>query len=92
MDELRQIVEEQIDRDHPSVALTPAAEAVVRRAIEEAAQAEERSIASDHVLVALAGEAEGSVAIALEKLAISQSAIRRQIAVLLSPPPEDEPS
>jgi ATP-dependent Clp protease ATP-binding subunit ClpC len=89
-DEVRALVEQELARDLPAVFLTPAAEAVVGRAVEEAARLEEQSVGSEHLLLALAGRPESSVAVALDGLGVSAEGIRRQIAVLLTPPPASE--
>jgi ATP-dependent Clp protease ATP-binding subunit ClpA len=86
-DELQTLVEQEIERDRPSATLTRPAEAVVGRATEEASRLEEPAVGAEHLLLALAGEQESSVATALGKLGISTDGIRRQVAVLLSPPP-----
>ena len=89
-DEVQTEVARELARDLPSVFLTPAAEAVARRAVEEAARLEERSVGSEHLLLALAGQPESSVAVALDGLGVSAEAIRRQVAVLLTPPPSSD--
>ena len=89
-DEVQTSVEQEIARDRPAVFLTPAAQAVIRRAVEEATRLEERSVGTEHLLLALAGEPESSVAVALDRLGVSAEGIRRQIAVLLTPPPPSE--
>ncbi len=90
--ELQRLVREARPRDrHPVLVLTPGADTITRRAVEEASRLEETAVGTEHLLLALAGDAEGSVPAALDQLGVSPDAIRRQIAVLLSmaPPPDD---
>jgi hypothetical protein len=84
VEELRTLVQRELGRDVPPVALTPAAQAVLARAIEEAGRLDEGTVGAEHVLLALAGESEGSVPVALGQLGVSLASIRRQIAVLLA--------
>ena len=92
LDELEVLVDREIPHDYPAV-LTSAAEEVVGRAVGDAARVGESTVGTEHLLLALAGQPESSVAAALDALGVSVEAIRRQIAVLLTPPPSaDEPS
>jgi bifunctional DNase/RNase len=89
-DEIQKLIEQEFARDLPAASLTPAAQAVTRRAVEEAERLEEQAVGSEHLLLALAGQPESSVAVALDRLGVSAESIRRQIAVLLTPPPPSE--
>jgi ATP-dependent Clp protease ATP-binding subunit ClpC len=92
-DEVRTLVEAEIGRDRPAVVLTLPVETVVRRAADNAQRLAEAAVGTDHLLLALASESGSSAMVALDRLGISAEAIRRQIAVLLRPPSdEDEPS
>ena len=91
LDELEVLVDREIPRDYPAV-LTPAAEAIVERAVAEAARLGESTVSTEHLLLALAGQMDSSVAVALDGLGISADALRRQIAVILTPPSDEQRS
>lgn len=84
IDELQALVRQELGRDRVAVVLSPAAQAVVVRAVEEASRLDEGTIGSEHLLLALAGESDGGVPAALGALGMTQPTIRRQIAVLLA--------
>jgi uncharacterized protein len=91
LDELETLVDREIPRDYPE-QLTPMAAAILQRAVAEAVRSGESAVGTEHLLLALAAQPESSVAVVLDRLGISTESIRRQIAVLLAPPPSsDEP-
>jgi bifunctional DNase/RNase len=90
-DELETLIDREIPRDYPE-KLTPMAGAVLQRAAAEASYSGERTVGTEHLLLALSAQPESSVAVVLDQLGISTESIRRQIAVLLAPPPpSDDP-